>query len=350
MKITKKDILKHLLIPIIVGMGIGIFLTFAFNWRDHLSWPFLAKQMFYSAILSLLFWKGNELITRSFWKKKSWLEGTRLNMAVHIIISLTYSLAIILLFYLYLWFILMHRQSMFGFYKNFQNGIYVCFSINLIVTFAIYSRIFFINWKESVMREEGLKRESLALQYESLKNQVNPHFLFNSLNVLTSLIERDRDASINYVKQLSDVFRYVLDQNVKETVPINTELKFINSYIYLQQIRFGETLNISISVTSDFYIVPMALQILLENAIKHNENSVNYPLQILIFEEGQYLIVKNSKQARKSLPDSTQVGLKNLESQYEFLSGEKIVVLNEAEFFIVKLPKIKNENYASAGN
>ena len=198
-----------------------------------------------------------------------------------------------------------------------------------------------------MLNEERLKREALALQYESLKNQVNPHFLFNSLNALTSLIERDRDASINYVKQLSAVFRYVLEQNGQKLVPVETELKFIESYNYLQQIRFGNNLTISISIKdADFMIVAMALQILIENAVKHNEISEDYPLVINIFDDNQSLIVENNIQPRSNLPDSNLIGLKNIEFQYEFLSGKKIEISDSDGRFIVKLPKIKNTEHA----
>jgi len=228
---------------------------------------------------------------------------------------------------------------------------YLCFSINLIIIFISYSRHFFLNWKNSVLNEERLKRESLALQYESLKNQVNPHFLFNSLNVLTSLIERDSEASIKYVKQLSDVFRYVLDQNVRELVPIKTELEFIRSYIFLQQIRFGANFNINISIREeDFNIVPMSLQLLIENAVKHNEISDENPLMIKIYDEEQYVIVDNNLQPRNYLPESNQVGLKTLEFQYEFLSGKKVEVICEHNHFVVKLPKIKDKDHANIGN
>jgi LytS/YehU family sensor histidine kinase len=180
---------------------------------------------------------------------------------------------------------------------------------------------------------------------------VNPHFLFNSLNVLTSLIERDRKASVQYVKQLADVFRYVLDQNVKELVPVETEMKFINSYIFLQQIRFGDNLKTSITIKNDdFLIVPMALQILIENAVKHNEISAERPLDITICDDEQYLIVENNVQPRNYLPDSNQLGLKTLEFQYEFLSGKKIEVICEDGTFVVKLPKIKNNDHAGIGN
>jgi LytS/YehU family sensor histidine kinase len=209
------------------------------------------------------------------------------------------------------------------------------------MTLFSYSRSFFKNWKRSVINEERLKRESIALQYESLKNQVNPHFLFNSLNVLTTLIEKNQEASIKYVEQLSEVFRYVLDQNSTELVPIETELKFIGSFIYLHKIRFGDNLQVKIAVTDpSFFVVPVALQILVENAVKHNEISSEKPLLIEIFDDNHYLVIRNNLQPRNYLPDSNHIGIKTLEFQYNFLSGKKLEFCNNGSYFTVKLPKI----------
>jgi sensor histidine kinase YesM len=345
-----KFIIKHILKPIALGLFLGIFLTLIFDWGSF-SWSEFFEETIYAIILTFLFWKGNEAIARNFAKNVNWLENPRKKVLIHVILAVSYSIFIILLFYLYIWFIIMKRNGFHGFYSHFNTGIYICFSINVIFILISYSYHFFKSWKKSVLAEEQLKRESLVLQYESLKNQVNPHFLFNSLNVLTSLIERDSEASIKYVKQLSEVFRYVLDQNARELVPIETELKFIGSYIYLQKIRFGENFKIHTDIREkEFLIVPMALQILIENVVKHNEISSEHSLEMSIYDDPQFLIVKNSIQPRNYLPDSNQVGLKTLEFQYDLLSGRKLEVFNDGSHFVVKLPKIKNSDHAGAGN
>jgi sensor histidine kinase YesM len=353
MMITRKAIIKHILLPIGVGIAIGCLLTVFFNWQNIFSWQAFLEQSLYSVILTFLFWKGNTTIIKLLTKKFSWLENTRKRVIIHIILAVVYSMLVIHLFYFYIWFLILHKPNFnfSGFYQHFNVGIYICFSINLIFILGSYSGHFLKFWKTSVINEERLKRESLALQYESLKNQVNPHFLFNSLNILTSLIEHDRDASVNYVKQLSDVLRYVLEQNVNELVSISTEMKFIESYIFLQQIRFGENLKTSIKIEEeDFLVVPLALQILIENAIKHNEISAEKPLNIQIHDDGEYLVVENNVQPRNYLPESNQLGLKTLEFLYGFLSGKRMEVNCENGKFIVMLPKIKNTDHASTGN
>ena len=343
MQITLKSILKHLLIPVGFGIGIGTFLTLIFNWSEFLSWNVFLEQSLYSAILSLLFWKGNEFIIRYLNKRNSWIKQAKRIIITHFAVGFTYSFLIIFLFYLYIWIILMHKTNMHGFYQNFKGGIYVTFTINLIVNLVVYSYFFFKYWQKSVLNEEILKRETLALQYESLKNQVNPHFLFNSLNILTSLIERDKDSSITFVKQLSEVFRYVLDQNVRELVDIDTELKFVESYIYLQRIRFGKNIIISIDIADHHCkVVPIALQLLIENAIKHNIISRESPLSIWIVDDAEFITVKNNFQKKTILPDSCGIGLKTLSFQYEFITGKMVEIVPEEEFFTVKLPKINS--------
>ncbi|HEY4786217.1 MAG TPA: histidine kinase [Bacteroidales bacterium] len=342
MQITRKFLIKHLLVPVVAGAVFGLFLTLIFNWSSLSSWESVYKQSIYSIILTFLFWKGNEFIIRYYNNKYSWIKDYKKIITRHIVFSSIYTLSVIFLFYFYIWFFVMHKKTLHGFYSNFNEGFFICLCITAIAMLLSYSYYFFRYWKKAVLNEEQLKRESLTLQYESLKNQVNPHFLFNSLNILTSLIERDTNASITYVKQLSDVFRYVLDQNVRELVPIETELKFIDSYNFLQHIRFNDNFRIDVHVNEkNFLIVPLALQILIENAVKHNEISTENPLHVSISDDDNYLYISNNKQPRSNLPDSNQIGLKTLNFQYEFLSGKKIEVQNEEHQFLVKLPKIK---------
>lgn len=342
MLINRKFLIKHIIMPIVVGVVWGLVIALLFNWSSLSSWESLSKQLIYSIILTFFFWKGNSAIVRYFNNKYSWIKESKKIISRHIIFTSLYSLTVISLFYCYIWFIVMHKRTMTDFFANFNVGFYICITITTIAMLFSYTFYFFRYWKKAVLSEEQLKRESLALQYESLKNQVNPHFLFNSLNILTSLIEKDKNTSIKYVKQLSDVFRYVLDQNVRELVPIENELKFIESYYYLQRIRFGENFRMDTNIREKhFLMVPLALQILIENAVKHNEISYENPLTITIHDDDDFLYVSNNKKLRSHLPESNQIGLKTLRFQYEFLSGKKIEVMNDDSHFEVKLPKIK---------
>ncbi len=148
--------------------------------------------------------------------------------------------------------------------------------------------LFFKNWKEAAVQQEELKRAHLALQYQSLKDQVRPHFLFNSLSSLATLINTDAEKATLFVHKLSDVYRYVLEQRENELVPLKDDLKFLEDYIFLQKIRFGDRLRMEIRLDLDLnrLVIPLSLQMLVENAIKHNEISEEHPLLIEIFSNG----------------------------------------------------------------
>lgn len=214
--------------------------------------------------------------------------------------------------------------------------------ITLIITMFMTGRSFLLNWRESAVDAERAKKESVAAQYESLKNQVNPHFLFNSLNALTNLVYEDQDKAAKFIKQLSEVYRYVLDTRDKELVPLAEEVKFLDSYWYLQQIRFGEKLNLKVSLeNAKGQVAPLALQMLIENAIKHNVIAEDQPLYIEVRMGTEYIVVENNLQ-KKKIPGegSSGIGLENIQKRYEFLSNQKVVVENTGDVFRVKLPVI----------
>lgn len=215
--------------------------------------------------------------------------------------------------------------------------------ITLIITMFMTGRAFLVNWRQAAVNAEASKRESINAKYESLKNQVNPHFLFNSLNALTNLVYQDQDKAVKFIKELSDVYRYVLDTREKEVVPLDGELKFLQAYIYLQQIRFGEKLKIELSLPDvNCMVAPLALQMLVENAIKHNEISEEHPLTIDIFQRDKYIMVENTLQRKSVLPqDSPGLGLENIRNRYEFLSSNEVVISEHHGKFSVALPIIE---------
>jgi len=200
---------------------------------------------------------------------------------------------------------------------------------------------FFKAWQIAAVNEERLKKESVTLQLQALRNQVHPHFLFNSFNTLTSLIEKDKNLAITFVKELSDMFRYMLEKDSNETVSIREEVKFLESYIYLQKMRFGDNLKININISdSNHDLVPLSLQMLVENALKHNEVSDEKPFWINIFEDSDYVIVQNPIQPKLLEVPSKGIGLQYLLSRYKFLSVKEMMILSNETEFIVKLPKL----------
>jgi LytS/YehU family sensor histidine kinase len=221
--------------------------------------------------------------------------------------------------------------------------------ITIIITLFMHGRQFLINLKKATIDAEKLKRENIAARYESLKNQVNPHFLFNSFNALSNLVYEDPDKAVKFIKQLSEVYRYVLDTREKEVVSLSEETDFLKSYLYLQQIRFGDKLKIQIDLDGEEgFIAPLALQMLIENAIKHNVVSEDDPLIINVYLENGFIGVKNNLQKKTiSAEPSAGVGLENICKRYEFLSDKKVEILKDSESFIVKLPVLSESETKS---
>jgi len=224
-----------------------------------------------------------------------------------------------------------------------SNIIFSSLIITFLISLFLQGRGFLLSWKNAAVDAEAAKKESIKAQYESLKNQVNPHFLFNSLNALTNLVYEDQDKAAKFIKQLSDVYRYVLDTKDREMVSLKEELEFLNAYLFLQQIRFGEKLQVKIDLSEvESQVAPLAFQMLIENAIKHNVISHDDPLVIKLYSENDYLVIENNLQKKSVLKeDSPGIGLDNIRKRYAFLSDRSIVVSQTGKLFTVKLPILK---------
>lgn len=198
-------------------------------------------------------------------------------------------------------------------------------------------------WRESALRASNLEKEKSQVQFDNLKNQLNPHFLFNSLTSLDSLIQENPPLARDFLQQLSKVFRYVLKNKEKGLVSLETELTFIKHYVGLLKTRFGESLQVEYAIaddTLDLQITPVTLQILIENAIKHNIINENNPLTIHIKSKGDTLLIENNIQRKKQVETSNGQGLMNLRTLYSFLSDRAIVISTDEDVFSVKIPLI----------
>lgn len=199
---------------------------------------------------------------------------------------------------------------------------------------------FTIKWIDAQEEMADMKREKLRMDYNSLQDQLNPHFLFNNLSVLKSLIIYDKDSALKFTENFTDVYRYVLQSKDKPLVKFSEELEFLESFIGLHKERLGVGINVSFSISKNSLekeIAPLTMQLLIENAIKHNVTSRETPLQIEINSEGKTLTVANSLNRRTS-SYSTKTGLKNLIKRYEILSSEEIVVQHDDKRFEVIVP------------
>jgi two-component system, LytTR family, sensor kinase len=211
---------------------------------------------------------------------------------------------------------------------------------------AIYESIFFYSsLQKSIVEKEQLERENIQSQLEGLKNQVNPHFLFNSLNTLTYLIPEDQDLAVRFVQQLSKVYRYILEIRDRKLICLSEELAFLKSYVFLLKERFSSNFEVEINIPEEHLskkVVPLSLQILMENAIKHNIISALKPLKVEVFvEKNLKLIVKNNLQKKNQVMNSTKVGLQNIKNRYSFFSDQKVEVFATADSFVVSIPLIE---------
>jgi LytS/YehU family sensor histidine kinase len=214
------------------------------------------------------------------------------------------------------------------------------------MTMAIYEAVYFyIRLKKSVREEEQAKQAIVQAQLDTLRNQAQPHFFFNTLNTLRDIIDQNsaEDAK-EFVNKLSEVYRFILESGSANLISLRDELSFAKSYIHIQSERFGDNLKLNwhIPETSlDAMIVPMSLQLLLENAIKHNIISIAKPLLINVEIKNNQLVVSNRIQLKSTQIPSTKVGLKNIEKRYSLISSEPLAIENDGNQFIVSLPLLK---------
>lgn len=290
----------------------------------------------FSFISWMTLWAVNSELNDFLSKKISWVKFPIRRLIVGIVATIFFTvLAIMVLIrsWEFIW------DVDFG---NYSEIIVNALMITFFISLFFHGRSFLYQWRQSAVEAERFQKESMTATYESLKSQVNPHFLFNSLNALTNLVYEDQAKAVNFIKQLSEVYRYVLDTRDQEVVPLEEEVKFLKSYSYLQQIRFGDKLSIDLSLDGlKSMVAPLALQMLIENAVKHNEVSEENPLHVKIYARENFIVVENNLQKKSRLGESSSgLGLENISKRYEFLSNEKVVIEQLKDKFLVKLPVI----------
>jgi sensor histidine kinase YesM len=218
--------------------------------------------------------------------------------------------------------------------------------VTVVISLFMHSRSFLLSWREATVRAERLEKESAVARLDSLRRQVDPHFLFNSLNALTSLVEEEPQRAVRFIRQLSSVYRYVLDSQSQELVPLTDELAFAEAYVFLQKTRLDEALQVEFSLPpaaalASLFLPPLALQLLLENALKHNTAFQADPLHLLVSVDvpAATLTVRNTLRPRRLAPNETSGrGLDNLRARYAFLTPRPVAAEPVGEEFVVTLP------------
>jgi hypothetical protein len=218
--------------------------------------------------------------------------------------------------------------------------------ITLVVSLFIHAFYFWKALQDTKIKEQKIIAGTASAKFDALKNQLDPHFLFNSLNVLTSLIEEDPQQAQRFTTALSKVYRYVLEQKNKDLVLVDEELDFARTYVKLLTMRFEDGIAFEIPEKSgnpEARIVPLSLQLLLENAVKHNVVTSSKPLNIRVYEENGNLVVKNNLQEKPVLKRSSGVGLRNIQQRYSILSDKKVSIVKTASDFSVQLPMLTKQ-------
>ena len=343
MKIIR-DFLKPFTILqfILANLGLSLLVLVFFMTGTISSVPDFLFYLFWAFSICITQWIGAALINHLLDRKIKWKDKPVLRSILGIVILVTYSVTAFLLVKYLMYYLKFGSLPPEGWnFVSTSSFITVVISFNISLIFTAIG--FFKAWKKAVSKAEELNIEMMAYRYESLRNQLNPHFLFNSFNVLSDLVYADQEMAVRFINQLSDLFRYVLDSRDKELVPLDDELAFMQSYIYLLKTRFEDKLDLKIELQAevDELIVPMTLQLLVENAVKHNEVSEAFPLQINISRNDTYLEVENSLRVKKVGDDSKNTGLKNIIQQFSYFTDRQIAVSAIDGKFLVRIPILK---------
>lgn len=238
--------------------------------------------------------------------------------------------------------VIIEKRSILSFLGNEEASTYIENSvITFIILLAFHALHFYKLYQENKVIQQKIIAGTANAKFESLKNQIDPHFLFNSLNVLSSLIEENPDNAQRFTTSLSKIYRYVLEQKDKELVSVEDELSFAKTYMNLLKMRFENSLFYELpegNINPDAKVVPLSLQLLLENTVKHNVVSEQKPLHIRIFVDGDYLAIQNVLQKKEVLQDRQGVGLQNIVNRYGIITNRNVVIEQDEKNFTVKIP------------
>ena len=323
---------------IILGIVISFLLDFIMKPNVPVHNKFF--DFFTSVLITILVWEGNLRIDSWMNIKFPWVSKPGRRILIQLPISMFFSAFVIYL-------------SMLGFSEFVCNApdsardsfmktaVIIGVMVSIILLSIEIGMQFFGHWKTSLLEVEKYRTESVQAQLQNLKNQINPHFLFNNLSVLSSLVYKNQDKAVDFINQLSKVYRYLLDNRNNEFITVSDELTFVNSYNYLLQIRFDKNIVFNMDIDDKYlakFIPPMSLQMLIENAVKHNEISNEQPLTITITISENYLVVSNNLQLRTNQEPSSKTGLQNIKDRYKHFTDKEIGVFAKQKLFTVKIP------------
>ncbi len=326
---------KVLPVILITGLIISLFYIAALHsFKSRESLAYVAHGIFITAGI----WIGCMTMVKFLWNRFPWEQNPVKHLILEFVLITAYTLVFTVVVYLI-------EQRLGLVLHQVENPVGEI-GITLLITYfitAIHEAVFFYNqWKYNFSRSVRLEKANIEANFETLKAQVNPHFIFNSLNSLSAMVD-DNPAAVAYIQNLSGFLRYLLNTSDKELENLRSELEIVHSYVDLMRSRFGENLSLKINipeVAMSMLLPPLSLQILVENCIKHNIISNDKPLEITIFTEGDFLIVQNPVQSKMD-SEKSGLGLKNITERYSYFTEMKPEILETRTHFTVKIPLLK---------
>ena len=295
--------------------------------------------MLHGLVMTAGLWLGCMVIVMFLWRRYPWEQAPLKHLFLEIFLILLYTVAFSTILFL-----LEKKYLELPQMENPGMEIFVTILITFFITSIHESVFFYQQWKYNFSRSVRLEKDNIEARYEALRAQINPHFLFNSLNNLSTMVEENKNA-VDYIQNLSELLRYMLKNSEKELVLLRDEITILQKYVSLQQMRFSGALEIKVDVDEKYYhfaVPPLSLQMLVENSLKHNIISRENPLRIEVLAEKESIIVTNDLRKKEGVQSSGQ-GLKNLTGRYRFFTPRKVEVIETDKIFKVVIPLLEIE-------
>ncbi|WP_115461486.1 histidine kinase [Winogradskyella aurantiaca] len=340
-----KRISKIIVSGVIIGMVLTIvdfsirFFSGGHIFFDESLLQMLLYYVIYSVPLSLV----NSQFFDFLYRKEVWTKYAKYKLVIGFAGSVV--LTLITIFFVRAFIEIVLEGESFNEFINGERTAYYfsALLITLVISLFFHAVYYYKEVQKNKVKEQKVIAGTASAKFDALKNQLDPHFLFNSLNVLTSLIEENPDNAQKFTTSLSKVYRYVLEQKNKELVTVDEELNFARTYMSLLKMRFEDSIIFDIPESAsnpESKVVPLSLQLLLENAVKHNMVTTSKPLHIKIYEEGGFLVVMNNLQPKQIVKKSSGVGLSNIKQRYQLLTQKQVMINQGAKEFAVAIPML----------
>ena len=349
-------VLKYLTIFLVLN---GVHFLYKFYDRSYSSlWQYDLRGIFFHLFFLFFGWTVWEIgiwMTSRINRMVRSYFGQTMRFVILGVVLFLYCIGFTALYgelYYNLFFVLIHQEKLWADYSVLDRDLTVMMVVISLIIIGFNSFVFYFkNWQEAEVMSERLQKENIRSQFEALKHQIEPHFFFNCLSVLTSLVHKDADLAAQYITQLSKIYRYVLEARDETVVPLIQELDFLNAYIFLMTVRHNESIRFVIEIsdeTQKYTFVPKnSLQMLAENAVKHNRFSKESPLVVRITEDAECIRVMNNLNRRELIDGSSGIGLENIRKRYELISDKRIELEETSFTFCVKLPKLQKSELKS---